>query len=200
MEPFKQKSLLGTSLEISVRGDDIQVTMSRPFSRYSYDLKASWLVPRPVVSRQFPEAPFISALICAGLALVVLGSQFFLGFAIMASMWSVFFALSAVVFWAFFLNRYENQMYFVNKFDNAPSIALKPSNPNQEEFEGFVAEFSKYLSEYDIGDDSDLVFDHTMAGEIKKLHNLMEEGIISDTEFNKAKAKFLDMDNWETEF
>lgn len=101
------------------------------------------------------------------------------------------------------------EIYLIAKFVNSMvncvaffgwngEILITPwfNNPNKQKFELFVAELKKRISEVrnqqiNLNQQPQTESSNTISGEILELKRLLDEGVLSDEEFEKGKLKVL---------
>ncbi|MFZ0034639.1 MAG: SHOCT domain-containing protein [Sedimentisphaerales bacterium] len=94
------------------------------------------------------------------------------------------------------LKRSYNYLIYYNIFSGQPALVFWRNKPDKQTFSNFIDQFNNQLSEQNVGYAAQ---EAGMASEIRKLHELLEKGILSEEEYKAGKAKILgaEGDDWK---
>lgn len=196
-----QKKWFFNSQSFKILQNDIIVTIKKGLSTTEYQVPLCHLDANSIVSKNIDTRLLIPAIVFFLMCLFCLMNIFGITKFGDTGTWVV---LGIPCLFIFFLSAYNmkkqsyNLLIFNNIFTGHPAVALWRNKPNNAKFNAFADYLSGQISKLSIGD-SNLQIQAGMANEIRKLHGLFEEGILSEDEYEAGKAKVLSMegDEWK---
>ena len=196
-----QKKWFFKSQSFKISQNDIIVTTKEGLNTREYQVPLCHLDANYLISKTIDTKLLIPAIIFFLLFLFCLMNIFRITKFGQADIWV---ALGIPCLFIFCLSTYymkkqsHNLLVYNNIITSHPEIALWKNKPNKAKFDAFVDYLSGQISKLSIIESNPQI-QVGMANEIRKLHGLFEEGILSEDEYEAGKAKVLSIegDEWK---
>lgn len=176
------------SFEI-MEGHELQVAVNGPFKEECWKTPLREIDPDPVRIRNLDPKPLLLAIpfslvtifALVGVIYMIFDRDFEAAFGYTIAV--VVMGIFAVGFWSIFLKNMTNVLSFSGP--TGVRLPLWFNNPSPEKFEEFVGGFKEAIRASRVikPDDS------TLAGEIQKLKDLLDRGILDRDQFESAKNR-----------
>lgn len=100
---------------------------------------------------------------------------------------------------AFYLHQKKSYNYLIyyNIFSGEPALVFWQDEPDKETFSSFIDQLNNQLSKQNIDYSAQSL---GMAGEVHKLYELWQKGVLSEEEFKAGKAKILGVEGEDWKF
>jgi hypothetical protein len=201
---LKQKKLFEGSQTLEIVENNIKIQGRKFFQTTEFHIPIRFLSKDPIHYKKVCIASIgalvFFLLIAIALAVLLVVSEYpqeakdvLIGFLVITSVICVICAIKVKT-------AYTNQLIYTSLFTGETVFVLLCNRPDEETFQKFVTELDKkILKIYEEQSATGLAGD-SLADEISKLKKLMEEGDISEPEFNAAKVKLLSTEGDEWKF
>ena len=172
-----------------MEGHELQVAVNGPFKEECWKTPLREIDPDPVRIRNLDPKPLLLAIpfslvtifALVGVIYMIFDRDFEAAFGYTIAV--VVMGIFAVGFWSIFLKNMTNVLSFSGP--TGVRLSLWFNNPSREKFEEFVGGFKEAIRASRVikPDDS------TLAGEIQKLKDLLDRGILDRDQFESAKNR-----------
>ncbi len=183
-----QSDLLDRVQYLELNGDD-KLRIVRKTRRHQYDYSIS-LKGISTESTRHVHRPWkwlgLALALLALSALYTWSTQFFSG--VFANYWwsGLLLGISAsALCLGVFLVKMEHKQVYLSPFARVPVLELLLNKPNRKTYQQFIAAFNAAVSS---AQETRLGKDKRLAGELKMLRRLRDQGVLESSHYDKAKA------------
>ena len=198
---IRQRAFLHGTLEFRIDGGYVECSRRGIVETASYKIELAALNPNPVRRRVVPWGLVAAFALVGTLAAVLLGAGYLSGerdVRLAMAAIAVMPGVPAVVCLLGIIREAREMVMFEPLIGPAPVLQMLADKPDAPTCDGFIRELGRriesarrdMLGGYGAGG---------VAGEIRELIKLRDEGLISDQEFRAAKAKALGLESWQIE-